>query len=152
STSRIELTLGKFAANDFFDASQMASDPRHHFLNWALMDQGAWDYAADTRGYTYGIVMALEKPRFAVRAGLALMPKEANGPSLDWNVLHSRSEIIEGEYRYHLFGRPGSAKFLMYVNHAHMGNYDAAIASAPVGTAPDITSVRKVGAIKFGGG
>lgn len=63
--SRIEITAGKFALTDFFDVAGASSDPRHRFINWSLMTNGAWDFAADTRGYTWGVVAALEQPRWA---------------------------------------------------------------------------------------
>jgi high affinity Mn2+ porin len=152
SRSRIELTIGKFAANDFFDNSAIASDPRHHFMNWALMAQGAWDFAADTRGYTYGVVAALSLPRFAARAGMALMPTTANGPDVEWNILRARAVMLELEGRWTISGRPGLLKVLGYGNWAHMGNYRVAIAAAGPSGVPEITSTEQDGALKYGGG
>ena len=150
---KIEITIGKFAMNDFFDVSEAATDPRHNFMNWALMEQGAWDYAADTRGYTYGAVVGLEMGRWAVRAAVAMMPKVANGPDLDWDLAHAREEALEGEVRWSFCGQPGSAKLLGFINQAHAGRYADAIAAGQAsGTAPDIIAVEKVGALKYGGG
>ncbi len=146
------ITVGKFALNDFFDSSRVASDPRRHFLNWALMDQGAWDYAADTRGYTYGLVLGYEHPLFEIRTGIALMPQIANGPDLDWNIVQSQSGMLEIEFKYQLFKQPGLIKAMSYINHANMGNYDSAIRSATAGKAPDIIATRSHSAIKYGGG
>ncbi|MEI6790270.1 MAG: carbohydrate porin [Myxococcaceae bacterium] len=146
----ITFSIGKFAANDFFDASMIASDPRHHFLNWALMEQGAWDYPADVRGYTYGVILGLEKPLFALRAGVALMPKVANGLDLNWNLIQSRSEIIEAQVRYWILKQPGSLKLMMYFNHAPMGNYDQALESAQPNMAPDIIATRAETTLKVG--
>ncbi len=148
----LAFTVGKFASNDFFDNSRVASDPRHRFLNWSLMDQGAWDYAADTRGYTYGLVFELDKPLFGLRTGIALMPKTANGPDLNWNLIDSQSGMLELEFRWRLGEQPGLIKTLGYINHANMGNYNQAIRSAATGAPPDITSVRSPSAIKYGGG
>jgi hypothetical protein len=147
---RLELVLGKFALNDFFDASAVASDPRRHFLNWSLMEQGSYDYAADTRGYTGGGVISLEHPDFAVRAGTALMPTVANGPNFDWNVRHNGSINAEGEARYQPLDQPGSAKLLYWSNWAHMGTYADALRAAAPGKAPDVTAVEKTGARKQG--
>jgi hypothetical protein len=150
---RLELTFGKFAANDFFDVSDVAGDTRHGFLNWSIWEMGAWDYAADTRGYTWGFVVALEAPRFALRAGVLLMPTLANGIDFDYDIRDSRSEVGEAEIWYSLGTQPGRAKVLFYVNHAFMGNYEKSLQIARYsGGRPDITRTRQVGAVKVGGG
>src|SRR5438309_1869877 len=51
---RLELRVGKFGINDFFDVNPVASDSHSQFLNWTVVNNGAYDYAADTRGYTVG--------------------------------------------------------------------------------------------------
>jgi high affinity Mn2+ porin len=150
--SRIEMTAGKFATTDFFDVASATSDPRHHFLNWSLMTNGAWDFAADTRGYTWGLVVALEQPRWALRAGAAMMPTTANGPVLDGDLAHARSEMIEGEIRYQVLGNAGALKLLGCANHARMGSFADALGAAALGHAPDINTVVRRGAVKYGVG
>jgi high affinity Mn2+ porin len=149
---RLEITIGKFASNDFFDSTSVSGDPHHRFLNWSLMNQGAWDYAADTRAYDYGAVLAFEHPRFAARVGFALMPKTVNGMDLDWNVAESGSWMVEPELRYTVAGWPGALKLLFYLNRAAMGNYDEAIARAAPGAPPNIDAVGRPRRIKIGGG
>jgi high affinity Mn2+ porin len=149
---RLEITLGKFAMNDLFDVSDVAKETRHGFMNWALWQMGAWDYAADTRGYTFALVVGLESPQFAVRAGVALMPTYANGRDFDWHLEDHREEILEAEIRYRVLGQRGRADALFYMNHAHMGNYARAVALAPPGTPPSIIATRQTGAVKVGGG
>ena len=151
-SSRVEITAGKFATNDFFDLADSSSDPRHRFLNWALMQQGAWDYAADTRGYTWGVEAALETPGYAVRAAGALMPTTANGPVYDGNLGNSGSLMVEGEVRWRARLGRGSASLLGYWNRAHMGSYAEALAAALPGTAPEVDSVARQGAVKHGVG
>jgi high affinity Mn2+ porin len=148
--SRLSFTFGRFAMSDFLDAAEISSDPRHRFLNWAIMTQGAWDFAADTRGYTWGLVAALETPQWAVRAAGALMPTTANGPVFDGDLANSGSLMVEGEYRWKAPPGPGSAKILGYLNRANMGNYADALAAAPPGTAPVIGFVARQGAVKYG--
>jgi high affinity Mn2+ porin len=148
--ARLSFTIGRFAMSDFFDAAEISSDPRHRFLNWALMSQGAWDFAADTRGYTWGVVAALETPRWAVRAAGALMPTTANGPVFDADLSNSGSLMVEGEYRWRAAPGAGSVKLLGYVNRANMGNYADALAAAPAGAPPVIGSVARQGAVKYG--
>jgi hypothetical protein len=148
--SRLEITAGKFAATDFFDVASSSSDPRHRFLNWSLMTNGAWDFPADTRGYTWGLVVALERPRWALRAGAVMMPTKANGPVFDGDVVHARSELVEGEFRYEVLGSSGALKLLGYANHARMGAFSDALDAAPPGQAPVIDAVTRRGAVKLG--
>ena len=54
SANRLVFTVGKLAVPDIFDTNKFAHDPRKDFLNWALLDTGSFDYAADAWGYTYG--------------------------------------------------------------------------------------------------
>lgn len=148
--SRLVFTLGKVSTADFFDAASASADPRHRFMNWAVMTNGAWDYAADTRGYTWGAFAVLATPRAALRGGLGLMPTEPNGDVLDWDLRRSRAEMLEGQVVWAVAGAAGSARLLGYVNHARAARYDDALAAAPPGTAPDLAPLRAAGATKRG--
>ena len=153
--TRLEFTLGKFGSNDFLDVADASSDPRHKFLNWALMQNGAWDYVADTRGYTWGVEVGLEAPRWAVRAMAALMPTTPNGEVFDGNLGNSGSYMLEGQYGWPSALGDGSVKLLAYVNRANMGNYANALAVAaarPPGTVPDVDATAQQGAMKYGFG
>ncbi len=59
SVDRYTITAGRFTVTDFFDDNRYTHDPRTQFIGWAVMYNGAWDYPADTRGYTWGIVQEL---------------------------------------------------------------------------------------------
>jgi high affinity Mn2+ porin len=48
--SRIILTVGKFSLVDLFDDNAYSHDARTQFMNWALMDNGAWDFAGRHSG------------------------------------------------------------------------------------------------------
>jgi high affinity Mn2+ porin len=137
--SRLTITAGRFSLNDVFDSNAYAHDPRSQFMNWTLMDMATWDYAADTRGYTYGIAVEWNEPRFAIRFGTGLVATQANGMVLEIDFLKARADNLELEYRYSLFDRPGAIRLLGYLNRANMGNYRAAILSGPN---PDITKFR----------
>ncbi len=80
---RLVMTLGKIALGDVFDANAYAHDPRTQFLNWALMDTAAWDYPADTRGYSWGAALELYWDEWAFRAGSFMVPTQANGLSFE---------------------------------------------------------------------
>jgi hypothetical protein len=147
---RLTFTAGKVSTADFFDAADASADPRHRFLNWAVMTNGAWDYAADTRGYTYGVFAVLAGGPGALRAGVALMPTEPNGLELDWDVSRARSEMVEGEVRWRAAGAEGGARLLGYLNHSRAARYDDALAAAAPGVLPELAPLRRDGATKRG--
>src|SRR5215472_2277413 len=95
---RIELRAGKFSLPDFFDANAYGSDSHLQFLNWAIDTNGAYDYAANTRGYTDGVIVEYDDHWFSMRFGEALMPKVANGIHLDADVVRARSENFELDF------------------------------------------------------
>src|SRR5262245_31864757 len=87
---RIEFRVGKFGTADVFDVNAVGSDSHLQFMNWTVDNNGAYDYAADTRGYTWGAVAEYHDTRWAIRFGEMLMPKVANGLVLDWNLRRAR--------------------------------------------------------------
>jgi high affinity Mn2+ porin len=121
---RVVLVAGRFALNDYLDQVSYAHDPRTQFLNWTLMDFGAWDYAADTRGYTWGLLVEWREKVWTVRFASALEPVAANQLELSTRYPRNRGDNLEFEYRY-----PGGvARALVYRNQADMGAYAAATA------------------------
>jgi len=138
--SRLTVTTGKFSLNDFFDNNAYAHDARTQFINLALVDNLAWDYAADTHGYTLGVLAELNQKNWAVRFGEALVSTVANGPDYDWNIPRARSDDAELEWRYDTGSNPGKLRLLGYVNHAHMGDYQAALGLSP--SNPDVSQTR----------
>ena len=152
---RLELRVGKLSSPDVFDQNYVLSDSHLQFTNWSVDNNGAWDYAADTRGYTYGAVAEYQDRAWALRYGLMLMPTVANGINLDWSVKRSRGQNMELEVRHGwLPGRGGVQRVLGFVNTAHMGSYREAIAAfrSGVDTTPDITRHAHTGATKYGVG
>ena len=151
---RLELRVGKMSTADLFDINPAGSDSHMQFMNWTVDNNGAWDYAADTRGYTYGVIVEYQGPFVEARYGLMLMPTVANGETLDWSIGHSRGENLELELKYSR--RPdwaGTTRLLGYLNHATMGSYADAIASSEAtGLVPDITASRQDGRTKYGFG
>jgi len=145
---RLVLTAGKFSVTDFFDRNRYAGDPRTQFNNWSLWANTAWDYPADTRGYTWGLVLELAWDQWAVRLGSFMEPAEANGMSLDHRISHAHGDAIELEHRQRLAGRDGAIRFLLYENHARMGSYREALLRDP--TSPDVTATRRAGRTKWG--
>ncbi len=152
---RLEFRAGKFGTADFFDLNSIGSDSHLQFLNWTIDNNGAYDYAADTRGYTYGAILEFQDRNWGVRFGEMLMPEVANGINLVWNLRRARAENIEFEFRSSLIAkRSGTVRLLSYVNHANMGSYRQVIADflANHTAAPDITAHPFHNTIKYGFG
>jgi len=125
--SRLTLTLGKMSVKDIFDNNAYANDPRTQFMNWALMANEAWDYPADALGYITGFAAELNQPQWTARYGWFQVPAEANGVALDEHFLEAWGMAAELERRYSLQDHPGTARFLAYLNRAHMGSYRDAV-------------------------
>ena len=152
---RLELRLGKMSLPDVMDINEVLSDSHLQFTNWTVDNNGAWDYAADTRGYTDAATVEYQDRNWAARYALALMPTVANGISLDWALSRARGQNAELELRHSLLpGRKGTQRVLGYVNNAHMGNYREAVQAfkAGVDATPDIVKHEHFGALKYGFG
>lgn len=147
---RIVVTAGKFSATDVFDQNAYAHDPRTQFNSWSLWANAAWDYPADTRGYTWGVAIEAYQDAWAVRLGSFLEPKEANGLELDHQIRKAHGDALEIEHDHAIAGRAGAVRLLAFVNHARMGSYREALALDP--GAPDVVATREPGRRKFGFG
>ena len=149
--NRIDVRAGKLSMADFFDMNAVLSDSHMQFTNWTIDNNGAYDYAADTRGYTAGVVVEFVRSGWTLRTAEALMPTVANGLRLDGNVSRAHADNVELEVR------PTSRftmRILGYANHAHMGSYDQAINQFRSGVVaqPDIVAVRQQRRVKTGAG
>jgi len=153
---RIEFRVGKFDLADFFDLNTWGQDSHLQFLNWTVDNNGAYDYAANTRGYTDGVMVELDDHWWTARFAEALMPKVANGIFLDADIARARAENLEFEARGKLIAhRDGTVRLLGYLNHANMGNYREAINEYLAGdktSPPNIIATRQQGRHKYGFG
>jgi hypothetical protein len=157
SSRRLEVFAGKLGVSDLFDLNRYANTTRWQFLNWSLFQNTAWDFAADTRGYSNGVAIAWITPRYAVRLGSFQMPTLANGNHFDADLRRAHGDNLEVTTVV-----PRSAtivRVLAYVNHARMGSYrlaiDRAAAARAAGTAdtiPDIVATDQPGRLKYGFG
>jgi high affinity Mn2+ porin len=155
---RFEFHVGKLGLPDYLDINTIGTDSHLQFMNWTVDNNGAWDYAADTRGYTYGIVTEYDDKVWTARYALALMPTVANGIDLVWNLRQASGQNWEFELRKPLFGRllppdrKSDVRVLGYVNHAHMGLYRVANQAFVSGEdpTPEITKHETYGAVKYG--
>ncbi len=152
---RIDIRFGKMSTVDWFDVNSVGSDSHLQFMNWAIDNSGAYDYAADTRGYTYGLVLEYNDRNWAFRFGEMLMPKIANGIHLDADIARARAENYELEIRRPLLHkRLTVVRPLAFVNHANMGSYREAVDAYLAGqdSVPNIIATREQGRIKYGFG
>jgi high affinity Mn2+ porin len=134
---RLEFRFGKYSMPDFFDQNTAGSDTHLQFTNWTIDNNGAWDYAADTRGYTVGGVIDYEDTNWSVRFGEGLMPKVANGIDLVWKFWQAHAENVEVDWQHGLIPKKtGVVRFLSFVNHANMGIYKEAIEQFNEGLTP----------------
>ena len=152
---RLEFRVGKMTLPDFFDFNDVGSDAHLQFMNWTVDNNGAWDYAADTRGYTVGGIAEYDDRNWALRYGLFAMPTEANGIDMDWALSRAHAQNGELEVRRSLLpGRKGASRILLYANRAHMGLYREAVNAFLAGAdqTPDIKRHEHFSALKYGGG
>jgi len=154
---RLELRFGKMSLVDFFDLNTYGTDSGFQFMNWTNDNNGAYDYAADTRGFTFAALLEYHNKNYVVRFAEALMPKVANGIHLDADLSRARAENLELEVHGKVFRRQpaGILRLLTFVNHANMGNYRDAVNSwlaNPVTPVPEITSHPLRTTVKYGFG
>lgn len=147
-TNYFGFTIGKISISDFFDNNAYSHDPRTQFMSWGLMSNGAWDYPANTRGYTPSVVLEYVTPKYELRYGISLMPLEANGLKMNWNINKANSQTLEFTRHYLLKGKKGSFRILSFYTMANMGNYNQSLALDP--NAPNIIATRKYGNVKYG--
>jgi len=152
---RLEIRFGKLGLADFFDFNTYGTDSNFQFLNWSVDNSGAYDYAADTRGFTFAAMFEYHDRHRAARFAEGLMPKVANGIHLDADLSRAHSENMELEiHRAVIAKREAILRFLAYVNHANMGSYRQAIDNFRAGLTPlpDITAHPLQTTIKYGFG
>jgi high affinity Mn2+ porin len=125
---RLEVRFGKLSLADFFDLNTYGTDTNFQFMNWTVDNAGTYDYAADTRGFTFAALLEYHGPRWTVRFAEGLMPKVANGIHLDADFGRAHAENVEIELHGAVVRhREGILRLLTFVNHANMGGYREAI-------------------------
>ncbi len=154
----ISFTAGKISIADYFDDNSFSHNPRTQFLSWGLMSNGAWDYPANTRGYTPSMVLEYVTEKFELRYGISMMPVTANGNVMDKNIDKANANSFEIKYKYSVKGRAGKISALAFYNTAFMGSYTAQnIISTPDSINPNfyrndysIVASRQYGRSKYG--
>src|SRR5579863_2711765 len=98
--ARLTFTGGRFSAKDIFHANTYADDPRKQFMNWALVANIAWDYPADSLGYTTGVTVEMDKPKLSLRYGFFQLPNQRNGFTVEAQFLMWPGEGSAGDFRF----------------------------------------------------
>ena len=143
TADRLVLTIGKYSVSDVFDTNKYAQNPRKDFMNWALIDAGTFDYAADAWGYSYGASAEWYKGDWTLRGGLFDLSVVPNSIELD-PTFQQFQWLGEIERRYELWGQPGKIAVTGFLSRGRMGNFEDAIAlAAMTGSPADIATVRQ---------
>ncbi|MFE1597491.1 carbohydrate porin [Methylobacterium sp. ID0610] len=143
TADRLVLTIGKFSVVDVFDTNRYAHDPRTDFLNWALIDTGTFDYAANAWGYTYGAALEWYQDVWTLRGGVFDLSLVPNSKILDPRFEQFQT-VLEIERRHELWGAPGKLKVTSFLSRGRMGRFQDAIRlAASTGEDADISAVRR---------
>ena len=111
--------LGKFSVTDIFDTNGYAHDPRGDFLNWALIDAGAFDYAADAWGYSYGVAAEWTQGWWTLRGGL-----------FDLSRMPNTTELRRGFGQYRIGRRSARSGTRLWARTARSSCWASSIAGA----------------------
>ncbi|MEO6799799.1 MAG: carbohydrate porin [Rhodanobacter sp.] len=147
--NRLGFKFGLLGVNDDFDQSRYANSTRTQFMNWSLLNSPAWDYAADTRGYTVGGLVTYANGPWTWRYGVYQMPSKANGSHLEAPINRANEQDLQVTWQR----TPESAAvwMLAYRNRAAMGIYDDAVRIAEfTRSTPDIQADDRNGRHKYG--
>jgi len=150
---RLIITLGKFAVGDVFDDNIYAHDPTTGFMNFAFNTMGAFDYAADSWGYTYGLATEWKQNWWTLRAGVFQLSQVPNGEVIEPILFRQYMAVTELEARYEVLGRPGAIKFLLFGDNGILSKSQDSIDYAFLtgDFPPRVDSIRRRG-MKTGGG
>ncbi len=141
---RLVLTAGKLSIMDIFDGNAYAHDGRRDFFNWVNVAGGAFDYAADVRGYSIGAAIEYYRDEWVFRAGRFMVPRQSNGLQLNYSIMNFHGDQAEIEHDHELAGLPGKVRLLLFQNRELMGRFADALAwAAQRGGTPDVANVRR---------
>lgn len=144
SSRRIVMSVGKMSVIDIFDSNLYSHDPRRQFMNWSLMTYGAYDFVADTKGYSKGMTLELYYDDWVFRLGRFMAPTYSNGSTLNGAILTHYGDQFELQHNHTINGQTGVVRVLGFINREDMASFkDAINYGLQTGSTPDLTLVRK---------
>jgi hypothetical protein len=126
---RLVFVVGNYSILDYFDRNSVVGDPRRQFFSIAFLAHGAFDFAADARGYTFGALFELHYDDWVLRAGRFAPPKEPNQLALDFRLGQYYGDQAELQHSHRVLGRPGVVRLLGYRNRENMGSFADAVSA-----------------------
>jgi hypothetical protein len=149
--NRFVLTAGNFSTLDVFDDNAYAKDPRTQFMNWAHWTYAAFDYAADARGFGWGLAGEWYRGDWVYSLARMSGPRQPNELQPDMDLLHHYGDQFEVEHAHTLAGQPGKARMLVWRNRAVTASFKDATALLPGSSDPQtFFQARKGEKIKYG--
>lgn len=151
--NRFVLTAGNFSLLDVFDNNAYAKDPRVQFMSAGFMTHLAYDYAADARGFGWGVAAEWYQDDWVFRLGRMTTPKEPNMLPTDFRLGKHYGDQAEIEHAHVLLGKPGAIRLLGWRNRARLAAFNEALdyLNANPGADPQaIFAVRNRERIKYG--
>jgi len=124
--NRFVLTVGNFSVLDVFDDNAYAKDPRTQFMNWSHWTYAAYDYAADARGFGWGVAGEWYRGDWVYRLARMTGPRKPNELQVDWDLLRHYGDQFEIEHAHSLGGQPGKVRMLAWRNRAVTASFQDA--------------------------
>lgn len=151
--NRLVFSYGKFSSLDFFDQNSYSHDGRTQFMNFSIFSMGAFGYAADTKGFTYGGVVEWYQNNWIARAARLALPNVPNLPALDYGLTQNYANQFELTREHEIMAQPGAIRVLYYQQQAFMGSFrSASILGQQTRTTPELINVRQAGQNTWGYG
>ncbi len=144
----VSITIGKISLCDYFDVNSFSHDPRKQFISWGLMNNGAFDYAANTRGYTPSFMIERVSEKNEWRYAFSMVPTTANGSDMNSQIQKANSETIEFAHHFQWKQKAGAIRLMSFLTTTDLGNYNQAVAQNTIN--PNITSTEIYGRTKYG--
>ena len=143
---KVVLTWGKVASLDFFDMNTFSHDPRSDFMNFSVFSMGAYGYAADPRGYTYGLIVEWYQNDWILKAGRLATPKVPNTRTMDYSLTKDFVDQIEFSHMHKIGNQPGALRGIVFREHAYMTTYQDALNAGNLNPSDSFIGSRKINA------
>lgn len=144
---RLDVYAGKLSLPDFFDVNAVGGDNHYQFSNWSINNNATYGYPADSRGYTYGVLLEYHQRDWTTRFAEALQSKVDNANEIDFRIARSHSEHFEQEIPLRFVrDHVGFVRAMAFMDYGPLALYrDAIDESQQTGIVPpDLARHRKL--------